>query len=105
MPKPQRLPQQHPLRTYNVCYIESIQNRFEEYPFTILLNKSDCSDSGRLKEMTQDYEQFLSVLHEDNSYLATLSKQIVLHLSDFYCKLKFSPISAKTGEGVLEVVE
>jgi len=55
--------------------------------------------------MTQDYELFLSALHEDPSYLATLSKQIVLHLSDFYCKLKFTPISAKTGEGVLSAVD
>lgn len=84
---------------------ESIQNRFEEYPFTILMNKSDCSDSAKLKEITQDYELFMAALHEDPSYLATLSKQIVLHLSDFYCKLKFLPISAKTGQGVIPAVE
>ena len=50
--------------------------------------------------MTQDYELFMAALKEDSSYLATLSSQIVLNLSDFYSQLKFMPISAKTGEGV-----
>ena len=55
--------------------------------------------------MAQDYELFLEALHEDPSYLATLSKQIVLHLSDFYAKLKFMPVSAKTGLGVEEAMQ
>ena len=55
--------------------------------------------------MAQDYELFLEALHEDPTYLATLSKQIVLHLSDFYCQLKFIPISAKTGSGVNEAMQ
>ena len=42
----------------------------------------------------------MAALKEDSSYLATLSSQIVLNLSDFYSQLKFMPISAKTGEGV-----
>ena len=54
--------------------------------------------------MAQDYELFLEALHEDPTYLATLSKQIVLHLSDFYSQLKFMPISAKTGLGVEEAM-
>lgn len=42
----------------------------------------------------------MGALHEDPSYLATLSKSVVLHLSEFYSKLRFLSVSAKTGVGI-----
>lgn len=84
---------------------ESIQYRLVKYPFVILLNKSDCSDSGKLINWSSDYELFLGALNEDSSYQATLSKSIVINLSEFYEKLKYLPISAKTGQGIEEVTK
>ena len=43
-------------------------------------------------------------LNEDPSYLSTLSKSVVLHLSEFYSQLKFIPISAKVGLGIEETM-
>lgn len=83
--QPQRLPQQHPIRTYFYpSYLESIQYRFAKYDFTILLNKCDCGDTAKLQSWISDYEIFMTALSEDSSYLATLSKSVVLHLSEFY---------------------
>lgn len=70
----------------------------------ILLNKSDCTDSKKLVGWVEDYEAFMGALQEDASYLATLSKSIVIHLSEFYEKLKYLCISAKTGQGCQEVL-
>lgn len=47
----------------NNSKIESIQYRFNKYPFTILLNKSDCSDTNTLKLWIEDYEAFMAALH------------------------------------------
>lgn len=44
-------------------------------------------------------------LKDDSSYLATLSKSIIIHLSEFYEKLTYIRISAKTGQGIAEVVK
>jgi GPN-loop GTPase len=70
----------------------------------ILLNKSDCTDSKRLVDWVNDYEAFMIALQEDSSYLATLSKSIIIHLSEFYEKLKYLCISAKTGAGLEKVL-
>jgi hypothetical protein len=53
----------------------------KKYPFLVLLNKSDCADSAKLLSWISDYESFMKALQEDSSYLATLSKSIVIHLS------------------------
>ncbi len=47
----------------------------------------------------------MMALKDDSSYLATLSKSIIIHLSEFYEKLKYIRISAKTGQGIDEVVK
>ena len=50
----------------------------------MLLNKGDAGDGDKLMRWIRDYEEFMTALQEDPSYLATLSKSIVLHLSEFY---------------------
>ena len=55
-----------------------------KYDFVIVLNKCDAADGDRLMGWMKDYEKFMAVLQEDNTYLASLSKSIVLHLSEFY---------------------
>jgi translation initiation factor IF-2 len=69
------------------------------------LNKSDCTDSEKLITWITDYEEFMGALQEDSSYLATLSKSIVIHLSEFYEQLKYIKVSAKTGFGLEEVLK
>ena len=70
----------------------------------LLLNKSDLFDPARLLEWVGDYEKFLEALQEDPSYLATLSKSIVIHLSEFFELMKYTPISAKTGQGFQQIL-
>ena len=70
----------------------------------VLLNKSDCSDSQKLLEWVKDYETFMLALQDDASYQATLSKSIIIHLSEFYEALSYLPVSAKTGAGLDKVL-
>lgn len=65
----------------NLLFSESIKYRFQKYEFVLLLNKSDAADGDKLMGWMRDYEKFMSALQEDPTYLATLSKSIVLHLS------------------------
>lgn len=69
----------------------------------MLLNKGDAGDGDKLMRWIKDYEEFMTALQEDPSYLATLSKSIVLHLSEFYEHIKCAKVSAKTGFGLQEV--
>ena len=65
-------------------YSESIQYRLKQFSFIVLLNKSDVQDPQKLLDWVNDYELFLEALQEDPSYLATLSRSIVIHLSEFF---------------------
>lgn len=89
----------------NLLFAQSIHTRLQQYSFRVLLNKSDCADAAKLEGWVRDYEAFMGALQEDSSYLATLSKSIILHLSDFYEKLDYLCVSAKTGAGLQEVRE
>ncbi len=52
----------------------------------------------------KDYEAFMLALQDDASYQATLSKSIIIHLSEFYEALNYLPVSAKTGAGLDRVL-
>lgn len=65
----------------------------------MILNKSDAADGDKLIGWMKDYEKFMTVLQEDASYLASLSKSVVLHLSEFYENMPVAKVSAKTGFG------
>ena len=69
------------------------------------MNKIDCSDGELLKKWMTDYEEFMAELNKDQSYMSTLSKSIVIHLSDFYQQMKVRLISAKTGAGFNVLVD
>lgn len=45
----------------------------------------------------------MQALQEDNTYLSTLNKSVVLHLSDFYEKTPVAKVSSKNGHGFSEV--
>ena len=81
-------------------YPESIQYRLKQFPFIVLLNKSDVQDPQKLLDWVNDYELFLDALQEDPSYLATLSRSIVIHLSEFFEAMNFAKVSARTGLGL-----
>lgn len=52
----------------------------------------------------KDYDKFLDELNNySSSYLSTLSKSVVIHLSELFEKLEVNKISAKTGHGMLEM--
>ncbi len=66
---------------YHKYKLESIKYRFQKYPFLLILNKCDAADGDKLIGWVRDYEKFMTALQEDNSYLSSLSKSVVLHLS------------------------
>ena len=66
----------------------------------VLLNKSDVHDPQALIDWVRDYEAFLEALQADPSYLATLSRSIVIHLSDFFEAMHFAKVSARSGAGL-----
>jgi hypothetical protein len=87
----------------NLLFSESIKYRFQKYPFVLILNKSDAADGDKLINWIKDYEKFMTALQEDSSYLSSLSKSIVLNLSEFYEKMPVAKVSAKTGFGFGEI--
>jgi hypothetical protein len=46
----------------NLLFAQSIEYRFKKWSFQLLLNKSDCADSKKLKVWLEDYEEFLKAL-------------------------------------------
>lgn len=87
----------------NLLFSESIKYRFQKYSFSLILNKCDAADGDKLISWIQDYEKFMQALQEDNTYLSTLNKSVVLHLSDFYENTPVAKVSSKTGYGFNEV--
>ena len=45
----------------------------------------------------------MAALQEDSSYLSSLSKSIVLNLSEFYENMPIAKVSAKAGFGFAEI--
>ena len=83
MPKPEQLLEQSSFRTYNIRYLESIECRLE-YPMIICLNKVDIVDGKTCLEWTKNYDEFNTALNKVDNYLSTLSKSVVLYMSDFF---------------------
>ncbi len=80
--------------------LESIHYRLSKYPFQILLNKSDVAQVNLLQLWHSDYEAFLLALSKHDSYLTTLNKSLVIHLSELFEQLPIAPISAKKKIGL-----
>lgn len=49
--------------------------------------------------MMKDYDLFLEELSKEANYMATLSRSVVINMSDMFAKIKVTKISAKTGYG------
>lgn len=103
MQKPQRLPQQSAVRRYACAHSESIRYRLSKFEFLLLLNKADASDADSLIKMMRDYDFFLEELGKEHVYLSTLSKSVVINMSECFEKMKVGKISAKTGFGFDEL--
>ena len=67
------------------------------------MNKCDASDSDELIKLIKNYDQFLEELGKEECYLSTLSKSVVINMSDAFEKIKVAKISAKTGFGFEEL--
>ena len=81
---------------------ESIEVRLE-CPMIICLNKSDLVHNQNCQTWIRDYESFTDALTQQDTYLSSLSKTVVLHLSEFFEKFMVASISARTGEGLHEL--
>ena len=69
----------------------------------MFLNKCDASDADKLMKMMKDYDIFLDELGKEEVYLSTLSKSVVINMSELFEKIKVTKISAKTGFGFQEI--
>ena len=69
----------------------------------MLLNKCDASDADKLMQMMRDYDKFLEELGQEEVYLSTLSRSVVINMSECFEKMKVSKISAMTGFGFQEL--
>ena len=87
----------------NLLFSESIKFRFPKYFFGLILNKCDAADADKLIKWIKDYELFMTAIQEDSSYLSSLSRSVVLHLSEFYENAPVTKVSAKTGFGFDEL--
>ena len=65
----------------------------------ICLNKSDVVKDGKCELWTTDYDEFTKALNKQDNYLATLSKSVVLYMSEFFEKFLICSVSSKTGDG------
>lgn len=103
MSKPQQLSQQPAVCTYlSWLTTESIEVRLE-CPMIICLNKSDLVRGENCQTWIRDYESFTNALTQQDTYLSSLSKTVVLHMSDFYEKFMVASISARTGDGLQQL--
>ena len=69
----------------------------------ICLNKSDLVRGENCQTWIRDYESFTNALTQQDTYLSSLSKTVVLHMSDFYEKFMVASISARTGDGLQQL--
>ena len=82
---------------------ESIRYRLSKFEFLLLLNKCDAGECDPLMQMMKDYDMFLQELGKEQAYLSTLSRSVVINMSECFEKIKVSKISAKTGFGFQEL--
>ena len=68
----------------NLLFAESIRYRLSSFPFLLLLNKCDASDCDKLMQMMKDYDRFLDELAKEDMYLSTLSKSVVINMSECF---------------------
>ena len=93
------------MRVHSLFYLESIRYRLNKYEFILLLNKADAEDADKLIKMMKDYDCFLDELAKESNYMSTLSRSVVINMSDLFEKIKVTKISAKTGFGFSELTK
>lgn len=86
----------------DLLILESIECRLD-YPMIICLNKVDISDGNVCLDWTKNYDAFNTALNKVDNYLSTLSKSVVLYMSDFFEKFDVVLISSATGSGFEEL--
>lgn len=84
-------------------HLESIEVRIN-CPMIICLNKADIVNNKNCETWIKDYDSFTDAFKSQDNYLSTLSKSVVLYMSDFFEKFPVATVSSKTGEG-FEVLE
>lgn len=47
----------------------------------------------------KDYDLFLEELAKESNYMSTLSRSVVINMSDMFGKMDVTKVSAKTGFG------
>ena len=67
------------------------------------MNKADAEDGDKSIKLMKDYDLFLDELAKEPNYMSTLSRSVVIHMSEMFKKIEVCKISAKTGHGFNEV--
>uniref|UniRef100_A0A7E4VFK8 GPN-loop GTPase n=1 Tax=Panagrellus redivivus TaxID=6233 RepID=A0A7E4VFK8_PANRE len=88
----------------NMLYACSILYRMK-LPFFLVLNKSDIVDPAFLQKWMQDYEQLgASIEDAREAYINNLTHSLSLVLDEFYASIPTVKVSARTGEGMDDVM-
>ncbi|OLQ16788.1 Conserved hypothetical ATP binding family protein [Cryptosporidium hominis] len=89
----------------NMLYSCSVMYRCK-LPFILIFNKIDVTDHLLCTKWMKDYDLFSdSVLSNDDSYMASLSRSSALALYEFYKDLKFVGVSSFLGTGMKSFLE
>lgn len=89
----------------NLIFAESIRYRLLKFEFNLLLNKADAEDSDKLMKMMKNYDEFIDELNKESNYMSTLSRSVVINMSDMFETMKTFKVSAKTGFGFDELAK
>ncbi|CAD8171178.1 unnamed protein product [Paramecium octaurelia] len=88
----------------NLLFSCSIFYKFK-LPMVIVFNKCDVADSKQPLEWLRNYDSFTEALKNKDTYLSTLSKQMVLTLEEFYNNFTVLEVSSLTGQGFEKINE
>ena len=83
----------------NMTYACSIMYK-TRLPLLLVFNKTDIVSGTFAKNWMADYELFVSALHDNDTYMGSLTKSMAMALDEFYKKISAVEVSAAVGSGM-----
>lgn len=87
----------------NMLYAISIMYKMR-LPMIVAFNKKDIKNESEVFDWINDYESLQTALDSSSDYISTFSGSLTLVLEEFYKTIKYVAVSAKTGDGMEELL-